>query len=531
MKPTHWRIVIILGVIAFAAFYAWPRPDAGRPIMNMRLGLDLKGGSHLVMKVVTDDAVKSEADLIATRVADRLRDEGFPNVSAIIVDDEIGAVDVTGLGTGRVADAEALIEDEVSNWKLSRRGEGLRIRIPTDEEGFVRDRAVRQALNTIRNRVDEFGVAEPVIQRIGSTESERILVQLPGVEDPTRVKKLLQTQARLELRLLHYGPGGNPFIGTTREEVVQQLGGTVPPGVEVLPEIDPDDEQVTRSWMAVTRSAAVTGGDLQDARPSQGEWGDTVVSFTLRVSAADRFGEFTRTNIGRQMAVVLDDKIRTAPTIEGAISTHGQITGSYTFEEADDLSLVLRAGALPARVRTIEERTVGPSLGHDSIVSGASAALIGFVLVMLFMLVYYKFSGINAVVALLMNLLIVAAVMAMLEATLTLPGIGGFILTVGMAVDANVLIFERIREELSSGKTVRGALDAGFSKALSAILDANITTLIAALFLFQYGTGPVRGFAVTLSIGILASIFTAVFVSRTLFDLYLGERTAQKLSI
>ncbi|MDH3285357.1 MAG: protein translocase subunit SecD [Acidobacteriota bacterium] len=533
MKVVHWKLIIILAIIAVALGLAFPR--AGRPIMNMSLGLDLKGGSHLLMRVVTGDAVKAEMDLLAEEVGTRLRREGFPQVTARVSDASIAAVDVGGIPEERLPDARTVLEEDFSVWKLSETGGVLRLTMLDSEERAVRDRAVRQALNTISNRIDEFGVAEPVIQRIGGSESDRILVQLPGVEDPARVKSILQTQARLELRLLYYTPeGGGPFQALDRDGVIQALGGSEPPGVEALPWIQRDKEtgeKSTLQWVAVEKTAAVTGGDLQDARRSQGDLGDNVVAFTLRVAAANRFARFTRENIGNQMAIVLDDEVVTAPSIRNEISTRGQIEGAYGYDEAEDLALVLRAGALPARVNTIEERTVGPSLGRDSIVSGVRAAALGFLFVMAFMVVYYKLSGINAVVALLLNLLLVAAAMAAMGATLTLPGIGGFILTVGMAVDANVLIFERIREELGTGKTVRGALDAGFSKALSAILDANVTTLIAALFLFQYGTGPVRGFAVTLSIGILASMFTAIFVSRTLYDLALGERAVSRLSI
>ncbi|UCF68805.1 MAG: protein translocase subunit SecD, partial [Acidobacteriota bacterium] len=329
--------------------------------------------------------------------------------------------------------------------------------------------------------------------------------------------------------------GSGPFRGLTREQTLGALGGQLPPAVEILPVLRKNEqtgERETVEWMAVERTSVATGTDLQDARPSSGQWGDIVVSFSLKATAVDRFARFTRENINRLMPVVLDEKIFTAPVIRSEIPGQGQIEGTFTREEADDLALALRSGALPARVHTIEERTVGPSLGRDSILSGVRAIAIGFVFVLAFMIIYYRLSGINAIVALVMNLVIVAAAMATLpDATLTLPGIAGFILTVGMAVDANVLIFERIREEIRAGKTIRGALDGGFSKALSAIIDANITTLIAAIFLFNYGTGPVRGFAVTLSIGILASMFTAIFVSRVLFDLALGDRAAENLSI
>lgn len=532
MKPVAWRLAIIAVVLAWALFNGWPRE--GRPLLNMGLGLDLKGGSHLVMQVETDDAVKAECDLTAIRLGEVLREQGFSEAKAA-TGEEIGTVQVTGVDPDRLNDAADLAEDEFPEWRTSVTDDSVVLRMSSQNQSFIRDRAVKQALTTIRNRIDEFGVAEPNIQRVGSGERDRILVQLPGVENPSRVKRIMQTQARLELRLAHYPEGaGQPVTGSSRDAVLQQLGGELPPGVEILPVESKDaetGEMVTQGYMAVNKTSVVTGSDLQTARVGQDQWGQAAVTFQLRVNAADRFARFTRRNIGKQMPIVLDDKIQTSPVIRDEIGGSGEITGNYTRQEAEDLALVLRAGALPAGVNTIEERTVGPSLGRDSIRAGVQAALIGFGLVVVFMLIYYKLSGINAVVALLLNLLLVAAAMASLGASLTLPGMAGFILVVGMAVDANVLIFERIREELRSGKTVKGSLDGGFSKALSAILDANATTLIAAIFLFQYGTGPVRGFAVTLSIGILASLFTAIFVSRTLFMLVLGDRPVQRLSI
>ncbi|MDQ7008147.1 MAG: protein translocase subunit SecD [Acidobacteriota bacterium] len=535
MKATTWRLIVIAAVLVWAAWNAWPRPEEGRPFLNMYLGLDLKGGSHLVMQVVTNDAIKAQCDLVATQIGEKLRAEGYPQARAIL-GEELGQVVVNGIPGDRLSTAQSIIDEEFESWSVAVDGDRIVMSMSEREKTGLRDQAVKQALTTVRNRIDEFGVAEPNIQRIGTGEADRILVELPGVEDPSRVKRIIQAQAKLELRLAYYAPDGSgPFRGSSEEDVIRQLGGSLPPGVEVLPlerkNPETGEKQIAEFW-AVEKTAAVTGADLQNAQARKDQqWGRWEVDFQLRVRAADRFAKFTRANIQRYMPVILDRKIATAPVIESEIGSSGRITGDYTFEEAEDLALVLRAGALPARMITIEERTVGPSLGWDSIQAGIRAAGIGFVLVMLFMLLYYKLSGLNAVIALLLNLLLVAAAMASVGAALTLPGIAGFILTVGMAVDANVLIFERVREELRSGKTVKGALDAGFSKALSAIFDANITTLIAALFLFQYGTGPVRGFAVTLSVGIVASLFTAIFVSRTLFMLVIGDRPVQRLSI
>jgi preprotein translocase subunit SecD len=397
--------------------------------------------------------------------------------------------------------------------------------MPEAEQDNIRESAVRQARQTIDNRINELGVNEMVIQRQGLTGT-RILVQLPGVEDPERVKDMLRTTAVLQWRLVQAGPAD------TREALVDSLGGQLPPNTEILPSVPQDISGVEYpgAYYVVDLIPIVEGRELKNARLSQDQMGLPAVGFSLDANATAKFANFTGQNIGRQLAVVLDGRIQTAPTIESRISGDGIIQGSYTMEEAEDLALVLRAGALPASIQYLEDRSVGPSLGRESIRQGLMAASVGLALVVVFMLVYYRGAGVNAVLALALNLLIVLGVMAAIGATLTLPGIAGLILLIGMSVDANVLIFERIREELDLGKTVRSAIDAGFSKAFSAILDANLTTLIAAVFLFQFGTGPVKGFAVTLWIGILASMFTALFVSRVLFALWTSRRR-QSLSI
>jgi preprotein translocase subunit SecD len=351
-------------------------------------------------------------------------------------------------------------------------------------------------------------------------------VQLPGVEDPERVKNLLRTSAILQWRLVQAGPAD------TREALLAAMGGELPPNTEILQSVTETVNGVVYppSFYVVDEIPIVEGRELKNARLSQDSMGLPAVGFSLDANATTKFANFTGANIGRLLAIVLDDRIQSAPSIESRISGDGIIRGSYSIEEAEDLALVLRAGALPASIQYLEDRSVGPSLGRESIRQGLLAAAVGMALVVVFMLVYYRGAGINAVVALALNLLIVMGVMASLGATLTLPGIAGLILLIGMSVDANVLIFERIREELALGKTVRSAIDAGFAKAFSAILDANLTTLIAAVFLFQFGTGPVKGFAVTITIGIVASMFTALFVSRVLFSLWTVRRR-QSLSI
>jgi len=531
VKFAWWKAAVIAVILVWVIWNVIPR--GGREFFNVRLGLDLKGGSYLVMQVQTDDAIKAEGDVLATRVGEKLHKEGFPGVRVAV--GEAGQVLVSGVPAGRVGDAETLIKQDVSGWPLATTADGLILEMPGTERDRVKDSAVKQALTTIRNRIDALGVGETNVQRLGGMQNDRILVELPGVEDPGRVKNIMQTQARLELRLAYYRQdGAGPFRAATKDEVLGLFGGSPPLGTEVLPYEETDKQTLAktqREWMLVEKASVITGGDLQDARPSQDQWNQTVVSFQLRVAAADRFAKFTRANVNRQMPIVLDGKIVSAPVIRSEIGISGQIEGGFTPQSAEDLSLQLRAGALPARVVTIEERTVGPSLGADSIRSGLTASAIAAVFTCIFMLVYYKLSGVNALIALALNMLILFAAMSRLEAALTLPGIAGLALTVGMAVDANVLVFERIREELRAGRSVPAAVAAGFQKALSAILDSNITTIIAAFFLFQYGTGPVKGFAVTLIIGLIANMFTAVFVSRTLFEAVLSRRTVERLSV
>ena len=390
----------------------------------------------------------------------------------------------------------------------------------------IRDLAVRQGLETIRNRVDQFGVSEPIIQRQG-LEGDRIVVQLPGVDDPARVKEIIHSTAFLEIK---------PVVraAPSEEALLETSGGKVPEDSEVVTgDVEDIEGRVSgKEYYLVKKASVVSGRDLRNARRSQDQYGQPAVSFTLNPEGAKKFGAYTGAHIGDRMAIVLDAKVRSAPTIQGHITDSGIITGNFSVQGAEDLALVLRAGALPASITYLEERTVGPSLGRDSVNRGITAGLIGLALVVVFMLVYYKGAGINANVALILNAILLLGAVGMLKATLTLPGIAGVILTIGMAVDANVLIFERIREELALGKTVRNAVDLGFARALSAIIDSNLTTIISALFLFQFGTGPIKGFAVTLTIGLMISMFTAVFVSRAIFDAMLSRRVkATTLSI
>jgi preprotein translocase subunit SecD len=379
-------------------------------------------------------------------------------------------------------------------------------------QATLRDEAVVQARQTIERRVDALGVAEPIIAQQGS-EGNQILVQLPGMSDVNRAKEVIYTTGRLDLKLVER-------TASTKEELTP--GGVVPSGMEVLSGAASGGGG--QMFYLIRRAAIVSGTDLRGARPSVDENNQPAVGFTLKSDAGRRFGEATQANIGRQLAIVLDGRVESAPTIESRISTEGRITGSFTQQEAQDLALILRSGALTARMDYLQQLTVGPTLGADSIRAGVIASLAGLVLIVLFMLWYYRLSGVNAVIALTFNLIILLGLMAYVGAAMTLPGIAGFILTIGIGVDSNVLIFERIKEELDAGRGVRQAINAGFSRVFLTLVDTHIAGFIAAAFLFQFGTGAIRGFAVTLSVGLVSNLFTSTFVSKALFELILSRR-------
>ncbi len=517
-----WRGLLILAIVAGAALVAFPLDE------KVNLGLDLRGGMHLVLSVKTEDALRSETDKDMEALISSLEDEDITGVEGLQTADN--KFTLTGVSSDSDDVVRKTVRDRYTGWSVRRVGEQLELTRGEAGNAQIVDGAIRQAENTIRNRIDQFGVAEPVIHR--ELGSNRIVVQLPGVDDPERVKEVIGKTAFLEFRLADWPTEG--FGAASREEVLAHYGGRLPDRVELFEQDIRDEEGQlveTRYW-GLEAQRVITGRDLRDARPSRGQFQEAVVAFTLKADAAKRFGEITGANVGRSLAIVLDGKLQSAPTINDRISDSGIIQGRYTSEEVQDLVTTLKSGALPAEISYLEERTVGPWLGRDSIERGLRAGAIGAGLVVLAMLVVYKFTGINAVIALLLDFVLVFGALAYMGATLTLPGIAGIILTIGMAVDANVLVFERIREELRNGRTVRSAVQSGFSKAFSSILDANVTTVIAALFLFQFGSGPIRGFAITLVVGIFASVFTAVFVSRWLFDLFLSRRArVEKLSI
>lgn len=520
-NPNIVRGLIIFAAVLTAALIASP------PKEKIKLGLDLQGGMHLVLQVETDDALRSETDKDIDRLVEELEEEG---VQGVAVD---RSSDTSFTVSGVPAEKDSFLRDEILDiylpgWTYDRNGGDLAFEMRPENEKDVRELAVRQAIETIRNRIDAYGVTEPVIHREGLS-GNRVVVQLPGVDDPERVKNLIKNTAFLEFRLAaKNGAFGSP------QEAISSYGGQLPKDVEIMTENIRDElgNKIDERFWAIEKKRVLTGRDLKTARISNGQFNEPQVSFILTRDGGRKFADVTAASIGRPLAIILDQSVISAPTIQARISDEGVITGSFTFQEVEDLVTVLRSGALPAGLTYLEERTVGPSLGQDSIVKGRSAGLFGTLLVILTMLVVYRLSGINAVVALVLNVIFVFGVLALFGGTLTLPGIAGIVLTVGMAVDANVLVFERIREELRAGRTVKSAIANGFAKALSSILDANITTLIAAMFLFQFGTGPIRGFAVTLGVGIIASVFTAVFVSRWLFDLYTSRhKRMDELSI
>ncbi|MGH9748663.1 MAG: protein translocase subunit SecD [Candidatus Polarisedimenticolia bacterium] len=525
------RLLVVLGALALCGFLAWP------PQRTIRLGLDLKGGIHMVMQVRTDDAVRADLDLSQERIRSALGEKGL--APAEMARAGRNALVLAGLDEARMDEARDLLRAQFPQFQSASDGPGrLRLTLRPEEESTIRDSAVRQALETIRTRVDKFGVAEPTIQRQGvGPRADRILIQLPGVEDPERVKDLIGSPAFLEWKLVRVPPGvvAEQFRPPDNPDALSRMfGERLPDDVEALPqEIRGTDGAVVQLFWPVTRTSPLTGNDLKNARRDMDRFGGAAVNFLLTADAGKRFQELTRKNQGQLLAIVLDRKVISAPRINAIIADQGIIEGgNFTVESAEDLALKLRSGALPAGLEILEERTVGPSLGADSVRKGVVASVLGSSVVILFMLVYYRLSGFNAVAALLANFLILLAAMAYVESTLTLPGIAGIALTIGMAVDANVLVFERIREELRLGRTVKAAIHAGFDRAITTILDSNLTTLIAGLFLYAYGTGPVKGFAVTLNVGIVANLFTAVFMSRTLFDSVLSlHPRLERLSI
>ena len=520
-KNTQWKLLAIVFVASLSLVAIYP------PQEKIRLGLDLEGGVHMVLRVQTDDALQVESETAAEQLSEQLGLQGITVTSVLAVDPT--TIRIEGVPQNRDAEFRQVADDQLSaSYNREAVGAGTytyRMRAPI--ETSLRDESVRQALQTIERRVNELGVAEPIVAPY-SVGGHQILVQLPGVSNVDRAKEIIRSTALLELKLVQEGP--SPSL----EGLLQTRNGVVPPDMEVLSGasdiLNPTGAPETVYYL-VRRVAAVTGRDLRNARSSLDEFNQPAVSFSLNREGARKFGDVTGQNVGSNLAIILDDRVQTAPQIQSRITDEGRISGSFTQQEAADLALVLRSGALPASLTYLEERTVGPTLGADSVRAGVVAAVSGLAAVALFMLVYYRLAGINAIVAVGMNLLILMGFMAYIGAVLTLPGIAGLILTIGIGVDSNVLIFERIKEELRAEKAVRSAVSAGFDRVFLTILDTHVASLIAAAFLFQFGSGPIRGFATTLAIGLISNIFTALFVSRTLFEAILSGRRIARLSI
>lgn len=517
-KNLRWKVILVFAVVALSLILSFP------PGKKIQLGLDLRGGVHLVLQVMTDDALIRETDQVILRLQEEM-DKELITYEVMSKDaNRIGRFTIQQFESGKEREVRDLINNFVGNtWDLTFAGGNVTLAMTQRLILDLRDLAVRQSEETIWNRVDELGLTEPTIQRQGGVNGDRIIVELPGVENSERVKDIISKTAILEWKLVNAS-------ADDMETLLTEFGGEVPGDMEIM---EGDPGKAERRYYLLNAVAEVTGKDLRMARRSTDDYNNPVVLFTLSTDGGKRFHKTTQDNIGRQLAIVLDDIVQSAPVIEGVIPTgSGRISGRYTIDEADDLSLVLRAGAMPATIKYLEERTIGPSLGKDSIMKGFFSIIAALILVLVFMGIYYKLSGFNAIAALILNILILMGALAYFKASLTLPGIAGIILTIGMAVDANVLIFERIREELSQGKSIKSSISSGFSRAFRTILDANITTIIAAVFLFQFGTGPLRGFAITLIIGISASMFTSLFVSRLIFDVFVIPRKKQeKLSI
>ena len=517
-KNLRWKALVIVGVTALSIFSFYP------PDQKIRLGLDLKGGVHLVMRVQTDDALRLETQTTADRLSEQLKTANIPTGGFSVAGST--SFSVAGIPAEQDAAFRAALTEVEVNYDRSSGAGGYTFTLKPNIAVQLREDTVNQALQTIERRVNELGVAEPVIAR--HSAADQILVQLPGVTDVNRAKEIIRSTALLELKQVEQGPF--PDDASARKA----NSGNVPPDLQILPGTieGAPGQPASTGYYAVRRVAAVTGRDLRTARPTLDENNRPAVSFSLNNEGARKFGIFTQANIGKQLAIVMDSRVISAPQIQSRIDDEGRITGTFTNQEAQDLSLVLRSGALPASLTYLEERTVGPSLGADSVRAGVTAALGGLLMVTLFMLFYYKLAGFNALVSITINLIMLLGLMAYVGATMTLPGIAGFILTIGMGVDSNVLIFERIKEEMASAKGVKQAVAAGFDRVLLTILDTHVASLISAAFLFQFGTGPIRGFAMTLTIGLLSNVFTAYFVSRTLFELTLSRNSkVAKLSI
>jgi len=528
-KNLTWKLALIVGILlAFLlGIFGIPKNFSKQGLLasmtdRIHLGLDLRGGTHLILQVQVNDAVNVDSDNALETLKEQLRTKKI-NYAEITKPDPKNNPDrmvLKGVPPESRSDLLTIVQERLPEYQATAGPENTWVvSMKPQMLADLKNKAVTQAIETIRNRIDQLGVSEPVIQEHGLGQYQ-ILVQLPGIDDPARVKDIMQSTAMLEIKQVLGGPY------PSEQAALQDKGGVLPPDAILLPgHAAPGAETEGQAWYLVSRVSAVSGKDLRDAQPSRDQNGQPSVSFTLTGEGGQRFYNFTSAHINDSLGVVLDNKVQEVANIKDSIRDRGEISGGRMNEQqTKDLSMILRSGALQAGVKYLEERTVGPSLGADSIRAGVRAAIIGMVAVLVFMLVYYRGAGINADVALILNLIILLGFMGYFGAVLTLPGIAGVILTVGMGVDSNVLIFERIREELRNGKTPPSAVDQGFSHAWVTIVDTHVTTIVSAAILFIFGTGPVRGFATTLTFGLLANLFTAVFVSRVIFDWILTRK-------
>jgi preprotein translocase subunit SecD len=522
MRPElRWKAIGYGSFLLACAVAIWPPYERDGVPGRIHLGLDLRGGIHLVLQVVVEDALNATVDDAVTTARDQATRKGIQVGTVQRVSPTSFSVD--GTEPARVKDMRDLLRDFFRNtWEVRDAGEGKFAVEMTDlYQRQVKEQTVQEAIRTLERRVNALGVAEPVIAATGS-RGDQILVQMPGVTDVEQAKRIIKTTAQLSLRLVENS-------AATQETLLQGVGGKVPDNMEMLS--GPSETPGQPTYYLLRREVMITGRDLKSARVGVDENNRPQINFALNALATDKFARETGRNIGRQLAIVLDGTVYSAPVIQSKLGSDNRITGRFTTQEADELSKILKAGALPASLKYLQQLTVGASLGRDSIRDGVRASIAAMAFITIFMLVYYRLAGLNAIVALAGNMLIVLAAMAYTNATLTLPGIAGIILTVGVGVDTNVLVFERIREELRNGKTVRAAVQNGFDRVWVTILDTHATALIAAAFLFQFGTGPIKGFAVTLVIGLVSNVFASYFVSKFIFEWVLGKRHVESLSI
>jgi preprotein translocase subunit SecD len=533
------KTVLIIAVLLIFAFGIIGIPSSFTPAglgqaiqSRIHLGLDLKGGTHLILQVQVNDAINADTDRVVEQLKDELKKANVPfgEIAKPDAQNHPELIAVNGVPPNSASDLRRLILDRFPDYDLTSGAQNnWAVTMKASVANDTKKKAVQQAIETIRNRIDQLGVSEPVIQEHGLGDYQ-ILVQLPGVDDPARVKEIMQSTALLEFRLVKGGPY------PSQDAAMQANGGVLPPDTVLIKGSagahTPDGSNPVDSYWLVSRVAAVSGNELRSADAGTDENGRPDVNFSLTNEGGRRFAAFTAAHVNERLAIVLDNRLVSAPNIQEQIKDQGRITGAFTPQETQDLALTLRSGALPAGIKYLQEVTVGPSLGADSIREGVRAAIIGITVVLIFMLVYYRAAGINADLALIMNLVILLGFLGFSGATLTLPGIAGVILTVGMGVDSNVLIFERIREELRHGKTPSSSVEQGFHAAWRTIFDTHVTTIVSAIILFLFGTGPVKGFAVTLSFGLAANLFTAVFVSRVIFEAVLNRhQRGEALSI